>query len=267
MLGFLKRLVSRKEIDEWEIKIKLVEHDVELSLASEIAERIKRGEKLEEILFSILSSGGEFNFIEFVESSKKPCLILFLGFNGSGKTTTLAKVASILKNKGYSLVLAAGDTFRAGSIEQIEEHARNLGVKVIKYSYGADSCAVIYEARKYAERKNIDFVLADTAGRSHSNVNLIEELKKICRINKPELKVLVLDALTGSDIVNQAKYFDDAVGVDCLIFTKLDVYSKGGSILSAVNAIKKPVAFLCFGQEYDKIKEYKIKEVVDMLLK
>jgi len=136
---------------------------------------------------------------------KKPYLIVFFGFNGSGKTTTIAKVANFLRKKGFSCVLAAGDTFRAASIEQIEEHAKKIGLPIIKQKYGADPAAVIFDARKYAEAKKIDVVLADTAGRSYTNENLMEELKKIVRVNKPDLKVLVIDSLTGNDAVNQAK--------------------------------------------------------------
>jgi len=187
---------------------------------------------------------------------KKPCLIVFLGFNGSGKTTTLAKISQYLKKKGFSCVFAAADTFRAASIEQLEEHGKKLKIRVIKHSYGADAAAVIFDAKEHAESRNIDVILADTAGRSHANTNLMAELKKICKVNKPDLKILVLDSMTGNDIVEQCKTFDNAVGVDAIILSKLDVSNKGGSVLSAAYILKKPILFLGKGQGYKDLLEY-----------
>jgi len=196
---------------------------------------------------------------------KKVSVIVFLGFNGTGKTTTIAKITHQLKKK-HKVVLAAGDTFRAASIEQLEEHGKRLGVNVIKHKYGSDSAAVIFDARKHAEANNINIVLADTAGRSHSNTNLMDELKKVCRVNKPELKILVLDSLTGNDIYNQSKLFNDAVGVDAIILTKADVYEKGGAALAASYTINKPILYLGVGQEYDDLKPFDPEEIVKNLL-
>ncbi len=196
----------------------------------------------------------------------KPFLFLFLGFNGSGKTTSLAKIGNYLKNKGFSCVFAAGDSFRAASIEQLEEHGRRLNVGVIKHKYGADSAAVIFDARKHAEAKGIDVVLADTAGRSHTNRNLMDELKKVCRVNKPDLKILVIDSLVGNDAVPQAKMFDEAVGVDAVMFTKLDVNEKGGAILSVAQTLKKPILFLGTGQDYSSIKTFKPQEFIENII-
>ncbi len=198
---------------------------------------------------------------------KRPVLLLFLGFNGSGKTTTIAKVANLLLKKKLKPVLAAGDTFRAASIEQLEEHARRLRVEVVKHKYGSDSAAVIFDARKHAEAKGLDFILADTAGRSHANVNLMDELKKVVRVNRPNLKILVLDSLTGNDAVEQARKFDEAVGVDAVVLTKVDVNEKGGSILSVAWAIRKPILWLGTGQKYDDLKPFDPEKFVEDLVK
>ncbi len=197
---------------------------------------------------------------------KKPYVIIFVGFNGSGKTTTIARVGYMLKEKGFKTLFAAADTWRAASIEQIEEHGRNLGIPVIKQKYGSDPAAVIFDAVKHAKSNGFDVVLADTAGRSHANTNLIEELKKICRVNQPDMKILVIDALTGNDVVEQANMFNDAVGVDGLILTKTDVYEKGGAILSSIHSIKKPILYLGYGQEYKDLKPFKPEDILKNIL-
>jgi len=163
-------------------------------------------------------------------------------------------------------VFAAADTFRAASIEQLEEHASNLGVKVIKHKYGADPAAVVYDAMEYAKAKGVDFVLADTAGRIHIDKDLIEELKKMCRVNKPDLKILVLDSMTGNDILLQSQFFNDAVGIDAIIFTKMDVNPKGGNLLTAAHTIKKPILFIGSGQDYDNLEKYNPERIVNLML-
>ncbi len=204
--------------------------------------------------------------IEKLIREKKPVTILFLGFNGSGKTTTIAKVAKMLIDRGKKPVLAAADTFRAASIEQLEVHGKRLDLNVIKHKYGADPAAVVFDARKHAESRGLDVVLADSAGRMHTNANLMDELDKIVRVNKPDLKILVVDSLTGNDVVNQAKEFDRHVGIDGFVLTKIDVNEKGGSIISACYASKKPVLFLGTGQEYDCIEKFEPDEFVKDLL-
>lgn len=196
----------------------------------------------------------------------KPACFIFLGFNGSGKTTSIAKIAKYLLDIGYKVVLAAGDTWRSASIEQLEHHGKCLGIKVIKHKYGADPAAVIFDAIKYAKAKNCDVILSDTAGRTHTDRNLMDELKKIIRVNKPELKILVLDSLTGNDVVEQARIFDKEVGIDCSILTKIDVNPKGGSILSVCYSTKKPIIFLGIGQNYNDLKEFKPDKFVSQIL-
>jgi fused signal recognition particle receptor len=284
--GFIP--IFEKEIKESDIEkfrndiiFDLIQADVALDVAEKIFEDFKRlviGKKVKitkveenikeafkETIFNLLNLQ-EIDIEEIIRKNKengKVSVIVFLGFNGSGKTTTLAKIGYMLKKKGFSVVFAAGDTFRAASIEQIQEHANRLGINLIKQKYGADSTAVIYDAIEHAKANKIDVVLADTAGRSHANINLMDELKKICRVIKPDLKVLVLDALTGNDVVEQAKRFDNAVDVDGIIFTKTDVYEKGGAIISAVYTIRKPILFLGKGQEYEDIEKFDPKKVIE----
>lgn len=179
-------------------------------------------------------------------------------------TTNLAKLANRLRD--YRPVLAAGDTFRAASIEQLEEHGRRLGMKVVKHTYGSDSAAVIFDAMKHAKAAGSRVVFADTAGRSHANVNLMDELKKICRVNKPDIKILVLDSLTGNDIYDQVRLFNDTVGIDAIILSKADVYDKGGAALSAAHTSGKPILFLGTGQDYGDLKEFNAEEIVRNLL-
>jgi len=199
--------------------------------------------------------------------SGKPLCIVFLGFNGSGKTTTIAKVARYMIDNGHKPVLAAADTFRAASIEQLEYHGEKLDVKVVKHNYGSDAAAVVFDAKKYAEANGRNIVLADTAGRMHTDKNLMDELKKVIRVNQPDLKILVVDSLTGNDAVQQAKKFNEVVGVDAVVMAKTDVNEKGGSILSVCYTIKKPILFLGTGQEYNDLEPFKPEKFVQSLLR
>jgi len=277
----LEKKLTREDLEPIleNFEVELLEADVAFEVSEKIkndlikeleGKEIRKGSEKEVVVEAIRKSLSEIldlpkiNLEEDIKK-KKPYLIVFFGFNGSGKTTTIAKVANFLTKKGFTCVLAAGDTFRAASIEQIEEHAKKIGVPVIKQKYGADPAAVIFDARKYAEAKKIDVVLADTAGRSYTNENLMEELKKIVRVNKPDLKVLVIDSLTGNDAINQAKFFNE-IGVDAVIFTKLDVNEKGGAILSVSYLLKKPILFVGDGQKYEDIKYFDKEEFLNNLL-
>ena len=206
------------------------------------------------------------DFDEFVDKSEKPVNIVFVGVNGTGKTTSIAKVAKKLLGDGHSVVLASADTYRAGATEQIEEHASNLGIKVVKHQYGADPTAVVYDAVKYAEANKMDVVLADTAGRMHTAVNLMEQLKKICRVTKPDLVIFVDEAMAGNDAVERAKKFDDAVGIDGSILAKTDVDAKGGTAISIAHSTSKPILFLGTGQGYDDLVTFDTNWLVDRLL-
>lgn len=284
--GLIKK-VSEKRLEEKdvdkvarELHLTLLENDVSMETADRISEDLKkelvgknvpRG-KMEDAIKDALRN----SMLDVLRQEKpdinklikekrgEPFVIVFLGFNGTGKTTNLSKLASMMKE--HRPVLAAADTFRAASIEQLEEHGRRLGMKVVKHTYGSDSAAVIFDAKKHAAASGSRLVLADTAGRSHANVNLMDELKKICRVNKPDMKILVLDSLTGNDIYDQVNLFNDAVGIDGIILSKADVYDKGGAALSAAHTSKKPILYLGTGQNYEDLKEFDPEEIINSLL-
>lgn len=264
-------------------KFELIQADVAYGTSEKITNMIKKelsGKEIQKselnsfvrvvfrkVLLEILNSANDLDFFDKVKNSEKPFKIIFFGINGSGKTTTIAKVASLLLKKKFSVVLAAADTFRAGAIEQIEKHAQNLNVKVIKHKKGADAAAVIYDAIAHAKSKAIDVVLADTAGRMQTNINLMDEMKKICRVNKPDMKIFVGDALTGNDAVSQAEIFEKEVGIDAVILTKMDADVKGGCALSIIDTIKKPIIFIGVGQKYSDLlkfdKEWFVEKIIE----
>jgi fused signal recognition particle receptor len=192
--------------------------------------------------------------------------LLFLGVNGTGKTTTIAKLAHLFKKKGLIVVLACSDTFRAGSMEQLEEHANRLAVKVIKHKYGADAAAVAFDAVNYAQSKGANLVMIDTAGRMQTDRNLMDEAEKISRVVKPELKILVVDALTANDAVKQCRVFNEHIGVDGVILTKLDADAKGGAALSVIAEIGKPIIYIGTGQSYEDIEPFKPSELINTLI-
>jgi len=291
--GFFKRIAEKivkkvveKKLDAADVEPildDLVSGMIEADVAYEVAEKIKsdlhaslvdrpirRGKENEVVVDALRQSLLDVLSVQEVDlenlaKSKKPVLLVFLGFNGSGKTTSLAKVARWLIDREYSCVFAAADTFRAAAEEQLEIHANRLGVKIIKHKHGADPAAVIFDAIEHAKANNIDFVLADTAGRAHTNTNLMDQMKKIVRVNKPDLKILVMDSLVGNDAVPQAQMFGE-VGVDGVIFTKVDVNEKGGAILSVTHQLKKPILFLGLGQEYKDFEKFDKEKFINNLL-
>ena len=190
---------------------------------------------------------------------------MFVGVNGVGKTTTLAKVAYRFKKNGFHPLLVCSDTFRAGAIEQLKIHADRLNLPFFSTDYGHDPAAVAYDAVAYAQARKYDVVLIDTAGRQYSNVNLMNELRKIARVNNPDNITLVLDALTGFDAYVQAKEFHDTVGFDTLIFTKVDADVKGGAILTVTHEFRKPVLYLGVGQSYEDLKLFKSDEIIKLM--
>ena len=278
----LEKKISEKDLEKIvnDLGMSLLEGDVAFEVSEKIKDdlkknligkEVKRGKVKDIIIKTFKDSLFEILDVPKIDlknivKKNKPSLFVFLGFNGSGKTTSLAKVGNHLKKKGFSCVFAAGDSFRSAAIEQLEEHGRRLDINVIKHKYGADSAAVIFDAKKHAESKGIDVVLADTAGRSHMDKNLMDELKKVCRVNEPDLKILIIDSLVGNDAVPQAKMFDEAVGVDAVMFTKVDVNEKGGCILSVSHTLKKPILFLGIGQEYSDLKTFKSQEFIENIL-
>ncbi|RLF49888.1 MAG: signal recognition particle-docking protein FtsY [Thermoplasmata archaeon] len=266
----------------WDIEVELIQADVAHEVITEILNgirdeilsgKIKRGiapEKAVEFVIrnEILRILGKYSgkFLDIALRFPSPRVVLFVGVNGTGKTTTIAKVAYYLQRHGYSSVFAASDTFRAGAIEQIEEHGKRLGIRVIKHRAGADPAAVAYDAVEHARARGKDFVLIDTAGRMQTNRNLMDELAKIKRVARPHITVFVGDALTGNDAVEQARMFNNAIGVDGIILTKLDADVKGGAVLSISWVIKKPIFFVSIGQEYEEFMEFNPDWMVDKLL-
>lgn len=264
-------VLSEKAIDGVleELLLLLLESDVAYDVAERICGDVKKRlvgtEKsigvsaqqlvehaLKEAIRDVLTTDG-LDLDSFVKEHKKPVHILFVGVNGTGKTTTIAKVAKHLLDRGYSVVLAAGDTFRAGAIDQLETHAKRLGTRLIKHSEGADPAAVLYDAVAYARAKHRDVVLSDTAGRMHTNVNLMEQLSKICRVAPPDLILFVDEATAGNDAVQRAKTFLSTTDFHGTILTKIDADTKGGAAISIAYETEKPIVFLGTGQEYDDI--------------
>ena len=262
------RRISEEKLDEllWELEVGLLESDVAYTVIESIKKDIKEElkhvsfekSKISEIVENVLKNAiahvlksNELDFKDFIKKSKKPVVIMFVGVNGSGKTLSIGKIATMLKKMGFSSVMAAGDTFRAGAIEQLNIHADNVGVKIIKHGSGADPAAVAFDAIDHARAKHKDVVLLDTAGRMQTNINLMDEMAKIKRVAKPDLIIFVGDALSGNDAVEQAKRFNEIVGVDGVILTKVDTDAKGGSALSVAYTIGKPLLFIGVGQGYD----------------
>lgn len=217
-------------------------------------------------LLDVLTPDRELDLVEEIRSSSKPYKVVFFGVNGSGKTTTIAKVGKYLSDNGFSVVFAAGDTFRAGAIEQLEKHAGNLKMRVIRHQKAGDAAAVIYDAVEHAKARGIDVVLADTAGRMQTNVNLMDEMKKIVRVNKPDLKVFVGDSLTGNDALEQAEKFNSEIGIDAVILTKMDADTRGGSALSISHVTRKPILFVGVGQRYEDLKKFDRKWFVSQIV-
>lgn len=221
---------------------------------------------LRNAISDLLIEGDVNAVLKKLKESEEPVSFMFVGTNGSGKTTTIAKFAKFLIDKGFSVVLAACDTFRAASIEQLEVHAQRLGIKVVKHAYGSDAAAVAFDALEHAKAKGINAVLIDTAGRSHSNVNLMKELEKIKRVINPDYTIFVGDALTGNEVIAQCRDFSQAASFDYAILTKTDVDENGGAIISVSHATGVPILFLGVGQEYTDLKLFKKKEIAEQII-
>jgi fused signal recognition particle receptor len=269
-----------------ELKLNLIENDVAVPVAYFIGDELERRldgvqvkrlgdrkkvviEKLREVLLEILTTKEEINLLEKIDEKREkrePYSILFVGINGTGKTTSIAKVARFLMDKGYSVVLSCSDTYRAGSIEQLEIHGQKLGVRTIKHNYGADPAAVAYDSISHAEARGVNVVLIDTAGRIQTDRNLMSELSKIKRVVEPDLTVFVVDALIGNDAVMQAEEFHKRVGIDGTILTKVDADVKGGASLSVTHVTGKPIIFVGVGQEYTDLQAFDPEQFTKMIL-
>jgi len=275
--------LSEKDLSKtlFEFELNLIAADVAAPVAREISQAITNKLKgktirrfssvknvvldaLKEELTKILSIE-PIDILKRIEERKRknlssdewrPYVIVFLGPNGCGKTTTIAKLAYILKKNGYSVVLACADTFRAGAIEQLEKHAKKLGVRMIKREYGADPASVGFDAISHAIAKKIDVVLIDTAGRLATDSDLIAEMQKIVRVTRPDIRCLVVDALMGNDLVTQAELFGKGVGLDCSILTKVDADVKGGAAITLSYVTRRPIEFVGVGQKYEDLKKF-----------
>jgi len=283
VVGDSGKKISEKDLDDllWDLELVLLEADVALPIVEEIkasvrtdllGKRVDRSYRVEDAIEMALKNavlkvlkGSEFDFDSFIAAHEKPVVVMFLGINGTGKTTAIAKLTKRLQGQGFSVILSASDTFRAGAIEQITIHADRLGSKVIKHQAGGDPAAVAYDALEHAKARKRDVVLVDTAGRMQTNSNLMDEMKKIKRVVKPHLTVFVGDSLAGNDAIEQARTFDKEIGIDVVILTKIDTDAKGGAALSIAHSIKKPIAFLSTGQGYDDIIKFDSQWMIDRL--
>ncbi len=270
-----------------DFKMSLAENDVAFPVADKICDELEKRlvgvqvkrledrkkiveENLRQVLLEVMLTNNKIDLLKKADEKRKkgePFVLLFVGINGTGKTTTIAKVAQFLRDKGFSVVLAGSDTYRAGSIEQLEEHARRLGMRLIKHKYGADPAAVAYDAISHAKAHGINVVLIDTAGRMQTNQNLMNELAKVKRVVSPDLTVLTLDSLIGNDAVMQAEEFHKCIGIDATILTKVDADVKGGSALSVTYVTQKPILFIGTGQTYKDLELFNPEKFANMMLK
>ncbi len=283
-----KTQLSREELDPIleDLQLQLLSNDVAFEVASGICEELKKKLKgapvprfgkresmvrsaLLESIRTVMATTSEVDILKLASSRKgsgRPLTMMFIGINGTGKTTTIAKVAKLLMDRGFKVILASSDTYRAGAIEQLEEHARRLQLRVIKHSYGADPAAVGFDAVQHAASRGMDAVLIDTAGRMQTDRNLMDELKKIKRVVQPDLTILTVDALTGNDALQQAEAFDKGVGFDAVILAKVDADAKGGSSLSVPYATGKPIIYVGTGQGYDDLQPFDIEWFSERIL-
>ncbi|MFH1107196.1 MAG: signal recognition particle-docking protein FtsY [Candidatus Micrarchaeota archaeon] len=279
--------ISEKEAEPLfrDFEIALLESDVSLDTAQAlvadlrrrlVGRKVARGSMAEEvgkeIAFALaqVMQGSKRSLYDLVSEAKSsgrtPFVILFLGPNGAGKTTTIAKVGHLLKQRGFSSVISASDTFRAAAIEQAVHHGEKLGIKVVRHDYGADPAAVAFDAIAHAKKQGIDTVLVDTAGRQETNKNLLAEMEKIVRITRPGLKLFVAEAIAGASLVTQVKAFNEKLNIDGLILTKLDCDAKGGGSISIAYECRLPIFFVGTGQGYDDLKEFNDEWIIRNVL-
>ena len=272
--------IPEKKFDEifFDIELALLENNVALEVIEKIKEDLKnqllelptKRSETETLIKDTLKKSIKDLLIDPPDivkqiKNKKPFTICFVGVNGAGKTTTLVKFAKLLQNNKLSCVFAASDTFRAASIEQLEQQASKLDVKVIKHDYGSDPAAVAFDAVNYAKSKKIDTVLIDTSGRLHSNTDLMDELKKITRVANPDLTIFIGEAITGNDCIEQASKFNEMIGIDAIILSKQDIDEKGGASISVSYITKRPILYLGCGQGLDDLEKFDANKILEQL--
>ena len=277
-------IIEEEDLEEplWNLEMALLESDVEMSVAEEILETVREkmiGETrkqvdttaelvetaLHDALVEVISVG-QFDFQERLAAAEKPVTIIFTGVNGVGKTTSIAKMSEWLEARGYSSVMANGDTYRAGANEQIRKHAENVDRKLIAHEQGGDPAAVIYDGVEYAKAHDVDVVLGDTAGRLHTSNDLMQQLEKIHRVVDPDMTLFVDEAVAGQDAVQRAQKFDDVAEIDGTVLTKADADSSGGAAISIAYVTGKPILFLGTGQGYDDLERFDPEVLVRRLL-
>ncbi len=251
------------------VALKAVEK-IKQELKEQLLEKEMKKETLEDEIKKALKKSIDNLLIEpddiiSLVKETQPFVMVFFGINGTGKTTTIAKLANLLLKNNISCVLAASDTFRAASIEQLEQHASKLKIKLIKHDYGADPAAVAFDAIKHAKAHKIQVVLIDTAGRMHTQGSLLSEMEKICRVTDPHLKIFVAESIAGNDAIQQAEKFNEAIGIDATILTKTDVDEKGGTAISISYVTKKPILFLGTGQNYEDFELFDKDKFIEKL--
>ena len=283
-----KKEISEKDLENnlFDLELGLLESDVAQEVIDNISKNLKSKllgleiqkeqtaqgviqSSIKNSIYEIISKSGKLDLVDEIKESKLkkegPFVILFLGINGTGKTTTVAKVGNLIRNSGFSVILAAGDTHRAGAIEQLDEHANRLSLKLIHQRYGADPSAVARDAVEYAKKHRIDAVLIDTAGRMQTAKNLMAEIGKIVNVIKPNIKIFVGDSLAGNDAIYQAQEFFEYTNFDGAILTKTDADAKGGAIISISYLTSKPIIFLGVGQGYDDIVTFDLNKFVESI--
>jgi len=273
--SFGQKELKEKDIDEvlFELEIALMESDVATEVIDSIKSDLKKKligttvekeeienvvkQSLRENISNLFDDAGKIDILSNIQKKKEtgePYIILFVGINGTGKTTTLAKVAHLLQQNKFSVVIAAADTYRAGAIEQLSEHAKRLNLKIIAQNYGSDPAAVARDAVLYAKSHKVDCILIDTAGRMQTSKNLMDQISKINKVVNPDLRIFVGDSLAGNDTVNQAREFHQYTKFEGAILTKSDADARGGAAISIVKITSTPILYLGVGQEYKDLK-------------
>jgi fused signal recognition particle receptor len=286
--GIAQKELTEKVLDDilLDLQIALLESDVAQEVVDDLSVKLKKDllglkvekeqeatgivqSKLQAALAEIFAQTNRFDLIERIKMKKDarggPFVVVFLGINGTGKTTTVAKIANLLRKAGFSVVVAAGDTHRAGAIEQLEQHANRLSLKIVKQRYGADPSSVGRDAYDHAKKNHIDIVLLDTAGRMQTSKNLMDEMGKIVRVVKPDVKLFIGDALAGNDTISQAREFFQYTNFDGAILTKVDADAKGGSAISIAHITSRPIVYIGVGQSYDDIIPFDSNKFISSL--
>jgi fused signal recognition particle receptor len=284
--SFGQKELKEKDIDEvlFELEVALMESDVAIEVIDSLKSDLKQKligttvekeqvanivkQTLRQNISNLFDAAGKIDILTNIRKKKEtgePYIILFLGINGTGKTTTLAKVAHLLQQNKFSVVIAAADTYRAGAIEQLSEHAKRLNLKIIAQNYGSDPAAVARDAVLYAKSHKIDCILIDTAGRMQTSKNLMDQIAKITKVVNPDLKLFVGDSLAGNDTVNQAREFHQYTKFDGAILAKSDADARGGAAISIVKVTSTPILYLGVGQEYKDLKIFDKESFLESL--